>query len=335
MISSRELTFPDERPAERLDTFLSECLPDISRSQLKKLIDGGLITVEDSPVKASLKLKGGESISVFLPQAEPAEAVAEDIPLDIIYEDSDVIVVNKPPGMVVHPAAGHSRGTLVNALLHHCDDLAGIGGELRPGIVHRIDKDTSGLLVVTKNDLSHQKLSLQFKEHTIERRYLALIHGCPKSLTGTVDQAIGRHPVHRKKMSGHSRHGKEAITHWSVIKHFSVENLCLMEFKLETGRTHQIRVHFSEMNHPLVGDPLYGNSSRTASLKDQKLRQLIAQLPGQALHARLLGFIHPRSGKYLEFSCEMPDTLGRLISHLELQHDEDPSANPGEDQRRF
>lgn len=323
MIQTRKILFPEERQTERLDSFLSQCLPDISRSQLKKLIDGGQVVVDGAPVKASFKLKGGESIQVILPAPEPAEALPEEIPLDIVYEDRDVIVINKPPGMVVHPAAGHSGGTLVNALLHHCDDLAGIGGELRPGIVHRIDKDTSGLLVATKNDLSHQHLAAQFKKHTIERRYLALVHGCPVSDSGTVDQAIGRHPVHRKKMSGRARHARSAVTHWKVVKRYDTPKMSLIEFKLETGRTHQIRVHFSEMNFPLVADPLYGNRSRTAAIKDPALKKLIALLPGQALHARLLGFIHPKTGKYLEFSCEMPETLDRIISYLDQHQDEE------------
>lgn len=317
---SRKITFPEERPAERLDTYLTECLSEISRSQLKKLISSGLITVDGTPVKASHKLKGGELIQVDLPEPEPTEALPEEIPLNIYYEDQDVIVINKPAGMVVHPAAGHTGGTLVNALLHHCDDLAGIGGELRPGIVHRIDKDTSGLLVATKNDQSHQSLAAQFKDHSIQRRYLALIHGCPTADSGKVDQPIGRHPVQRKKMSGKAKHSKEAVTLWKVKKRFYEHKLSLVELKLETGRTHQIRVHFSEMNHPLVADPLYGNRSRTAAIKDQNLKKLITQLPGQALHARLLGFIHPKTGKYLEFSCEMPETLSRIISYLEQQY---------------
>ncbi len=306
---TRKIIFPDEHPAERLDSFLSEYLPDISRSQLKRLIDNGRVTLNGNPAKASQKLKGGEALEVVLPEPEPTEALPEDIPLQILYEDQDVIVVNKPAGMVVHPAAGHSHGTLVNALLHHCDDLAGIGGTLRPGIVHRIDKDTSGLLVVTKNDQSHQHLAQQFKQHTIERRYLALIHGCPKTDRGTVNQEIGRHPVQRKKMSTTTRQGRNAVTHWTLLKRYSTFNLSLVELKLETGRTHQIRVHFSEMNYPLVADPLYGNRSRNASIKDPELKKMIAELSGQALHARLLGFIHPKQeniwnfpAKYLKLS---------------------------------
>lgn len=319
MNSSRKLSFPEERPTERLDTYLCECLPEISRSQLKKLIDNKQILLNGTPVKASLKLKGGESILVNLPEPEPIEAIPEDIPLDILYEDQDLIVINKPAGMVVHPAAGHSQGTLVNALLHHCDDLAGIGGELRPGIVHRIDKDTSGVLVATKNDQSHQHLAEQFKQHSIDRHYMALIHGCPDQDSGTIDQPLGRHPLQRKKMSGKARNAKRAVTHWKVLKRYPGERLSLIELKLETGRTHQIRVHFAEMNLPLVADPLYGSKSKLAAIKDPKLKKLIAQLPGQALHAQSLGFIHPRTGKHLEFSCKMPDTLSHLINYLDQQ----------------
>jgi len=304
---------------ERLDTFLSESLPEISRSQLKRLIDKGHITLNGLPAKASSRLKGGESIQVILPEPQTTEATPEDIPLTILYEDEDLIVINKPAGMVVHPAAGHFHGTLVNALLHHCKDLAGIGGELRPGIVHRIDKDTSGLLVVAKNDQSHQHLAAQFKQHSIKRLYLALIHGCPEKSSGVISQSIGRHPVHRKKMSCKAKQARHAVTHWTVLKSYSSEGLSLVELKLETGRTHQIRVHFSEMNFPLVADPLYGNNSRIRMIKDSGLRNLINQLPGQALHAQQLGFIHPKTGKYLEFSCEMPDTLNSIIRYLDQQ----------------
>lgn len=320
MNSTQQLLFPEDRPTERLDTYIVECLPDISRSQLKKLIDNGQVTLNGAATKASYKLKGGESIQVILPEPEPIEAIPEAIPLHILYEDQDLIVVNKSVGMVVHPAAGHSHGTLVNALLYHCSDLAGIGGELRPGIVHRIDKDTSGVIVVTKNDQSHQHLAAQFKDHSINRRYLALVHGSPDGNSGTIDQPIGRHPTQRKKMSGKARNSKRAVTHWKILKQYNVNRLGLLELQLETGRTHQIRVHFAEMNCPLVGDPLYGNRSRTTAIKDMKLRKLIDQLQGQALHAQTLGFIHPTSGKYLEFSCEMPDTLQSIITYLDQKY---------------
>ena len=320
MNSAQQLLFPDDRLTERLDTFLSECLPDISRSQLKKLIDSGQITLNGNTTKASSKLKGGESIQVVLPDPEPVETIPEAIPLHILYEDQDLIVINKPVGMVVHPAVGHPRGTLVNALLYHCKDLAGIGGKLRPGIVHRIDKDTSGVIVVTKNDHSHQHLAAQFKDHSINRRYLALVHGSPDGNSGIIDQPIGRHPTQRKKMSGKARNSKRAVTHWKVLKQYNVNPLSLIELQLETGRTHQIRVHFAEINCPLIGDPLYGNRSRTTAIKDMELRKLIDRLPGQALHAQSLGFIHPTSGKYLEFSSEIPETLQDIITYLDQKY---------------
>ena len=314
---TRQLFFADDRPVERLDTFLSACLPDVSRSQLKKLIEAGQVTLNGAPAKASNKLKGGEAIQVTLPEPEPIKTLPEDIPLHILYEDQDLIVIDKPAGMVVHPAAGHSHGTLVNALLHHCTDLAGIGGELRPGIVHRIDKDTSGVIVATKNDQSHQHLAVQFKEHSIHRRYLALVYGCPDKISGIIDQPIGRHPTQRKKMSGKAKNGKRAVTHWKVLKRYHVNRISLIELQLETGRTHQIRVHFAEINCPLVGDPLYGNHSRKTAIKDMQLRYLVDQLPGQALHAQKLGFIHPHSEKYMEFSSEIPETLAHIIAYLE------------------
>ncbi len=316
---SRQLLFPCDSPAQRLDAFLAEALPDISRAQLKKLIDKQQITCDGVATKPGFKLKGGETIEVVLPPAEPGTALAEDIPLDVLYEDQDLIVVNKLAGMVVHPAAGHFHGTLVNALLHHCDDLAGIGGALRPGIVHRIDKDTSGLLVVTKNDLAHQHLAEQFHQHRIKREYTALIHGHLPTRKGTIDQPLGRHPIQRKKFSTKARNSKRAVTHWSVIEQFTTTKLSLICLQLETGRTHQIRVHFSDAGHPLVGDPLYGRRAELNSIKDLQLRALIRQLPGQALHARVLGFIHPRTGKYLEFSSDIPTPLGHIITHLHQQ----------------
>lgn len=319
---TQQLMFPDDRSAMRLDAFIAESLPDISRSQLKKLIDNGKITLNGSIVKASCKLKGGETIDISLPEPQPIEALPENIPLQILYEDQDLIVINKDVGMVVHPAAGHRSGTLVNALLHHCTDLAGIGGEIRPGIVHRIDKDTSGVLVVTKNDHSHQHLAEQFKAHSVNRRYIALVHGTLPQLKGTVDQAIGRHPNQRKKMSGKGKNCKHAVTHWKTLKQYNSNRLSLIQLQLETGRTHQIRVHFAEMNYPLIGDPLYGNRSRTIALKDMNLRKLIDQLSGQALHAQLLGFIHPTSGKYLEFSTPAPATFQNIIDYLEQTAEE-------------
>lgn len=317
MEENLEFYFEPGQASERLDRFLARSLAELSRSQLKKLVDDQLVTVDGQRVKAGSKLRGGETIAVTIPEADPVEAIAEDLPLEILYEDSDLIVVNKAAGMVVHPACGHASGTLVNALLFHCHDLSGIGGELRPGIVHRLDKDTSGVMVATKNDLTHNHLAAQFKAHTIQRRYLALVHGQVEKNRGTVDAEIGRHPTQRKKMSTHTRSGRRAVTHWKVLRRYDADRMTLMEMRLETGRTHQIRVHLSEMNLPLIGDPLYGNRSRANAINDLEVRQMVQRMSRQALHARLLGFIHPRSGKYLQFTSPLPDDLSTIVSFLD------------------
>ncbi|HEX9023146.1 MAG TPA: RluA family pseudouridine synthase [Geobacteraceae bacterium] len=304
-----------EKPA-RLDQAVG-ALEGLTRSMAQRLIEAGLVTVDGVPQKASLKLKGGERICVAIPPPAPVEPVAEAIPLEILHEDGDLVVVNKPAGMVVHPGAGNPAGTLVNALLGHCRDLAGVGGELRPGIVHRIDKDTSGVLVAAKNDQAHRDLSRQFKEHTIKRVYLALVFGSPREDKGRIESAIGRHPVDRKRMSGGAKRGKRAITHWRVVSRYP--GVTLMRLMLETGRTHQIRVHLSEAGHPLVGDPTYGGSGRLAAVRDQELRALIRELGRQALHAKTLGFIHPSSGEYMEFDTELPRDMARIIEYLEQQ----------------
>jgi 23S rRNA pseudouridine1911/1915/1917 synthase len=310
-----DLTYPADAEPERLDSFIARSLGEVTRSTVQRLIDEGLVTVGGASPKASLKLRGGERITVLIPQPKAAEAVAEEIPLEVLYEDGDLVVVNKPAGMVVHPGAGTSGGTLVNALLAHCRDLSGIGGTLRPGIVHRIDKDTSGVLVVAKNDRAHQSLADQFKEHTIKRVYLALVFGSPKGEKGRIESAIGRHPVDRKRMSGKSSRGKHAVTHWQVLGRFG--GITLLRLKLETGRTHQIRVHLSEAGHPLVGDPVYGGSGRLAGVMDPQLKALIRALDRQALHAKTLGFIHPTTGEYLEFDTELPEDMARIIAYLE------------------
>lgn len=320
MTQQQQLIFPEERSSERLDCFLVESFPELSRSQIQKLLNSQSILLDGAPAKASYKLKGGEFIQISFPEPEPVEAVPEAIPLTILYEDQHLIVVDKAAGMVVHPAAGHARGTLVNALLHHCDDLAGIGGELRPGIVHRIDKDTSGVLVATKNDQSHQHLATQFKAHSVKRRYLALVCGEIKGTTGRIELPIGRHPLQRKKMSSKARHGKRAVTHWKLLQAYPADRLALLECQLETGRTHQIRVHFSEQNLPLLGDPLYGGRSRIKNMADLQLRKLVELLPGQALHAQTLGFIHPESEEYMEFSTDLPSAFAAIIGYLQQKY---------------
>jgi 23S rRNA pseudouridine1911/1915/1917 synthase len=288
--------------------------------QIKRLIDEKLILVNGVISKASARLHGGEEISIRLPEPQPASALPEAIPLRVLYEDSDLIVIDKAAGLVVHPAAGHASGTLVNALLHHCGDLSGIGGELRPGIVHRLDKDTSGVMVATKNDANHLALAAQFKAHSVNRRYLALMHGLLTPARGQINSDIGRHPSHRLKMSSQGRQTRAAVTHWQVQQLYQADRLSLVELVLETGRTHQIRVHFSERNMPLVNDPLYGGRVRTGALQDGVLKKLAQNLPGQALHARLLGFVHPQRQQYLEFTSEPPPAFAALLDYLSLKY---------------
>ena len=305
--------------AVRLDRFLDDLLPELTRSQIKRLIDEGAVTLDGVTSKAGLKLRGGENIRVVLPEPVATSAQAEDIPLTVLYEDSALIVVNKPAHLVVHPAPGHQSGTLVNALLYHCKDLSGVGGELRPGIVHRLDKDTSGVMVATKDDRTHQHLAEQFKAHTIQRRYRALVHGIVPSAKGTIDSPIGRHPVHRKKMSGTARINRHAVTHWRVLRHYEEDRLTLVDLLLETGRTHQIRVHLSEMNHPIAGDPLYGGSSRAKAINDVALRQRVSALDRQFLHAWRLGFDHP-DGTAMLFQAALPPELQDIIDYLEVKY---------------
>ena len=287
----------------RIDVFLAENMEDLSRSGVQKLIDEGLITLNGGKTKANYKLREKDIIDVTVPEAKEVEILPEDIPLDILYEDEDVIVVNKPQGMVVHPAPGHFSGTLVNALMFHCgDELSGINGEKRPGIVHRIDKDTSGVLMIAKNDMAHQSLAAQLAEHSITRKYNAVVYNGFNEDEGTVDQPIGRNPQDRKKMAVTQKHSRHAVTHYRVIER--MEKFTLIEAQLETGRTHQIRVHMTHIGHPLLGDPVYGPKKQPISLE------------GQALHARVLGFIHPRTGEYMEFEAPLPKHFEALLERL-------------------
>lgn len=287
---------------ERLDVYLTAELPDLSRSRIQKLITDGKVTVSGKQVKANYKVQPGDFIEVLLPEPEPVEIVAEEIPLDILYEDEDVIVINKARGMVVHPAAGNYRGTLVNALLEHCDDLSGIGGEVRPGIVHRLDKDTSGVMVVAKSDRAHASLAKQIKDRTASRKYLAIVHGNVKADQGLIDAPIGRHPTDRKKMAVTFSHSRDARTNFRVIERLG--NYTLVECKLETGRTHQIRVHMSHIGHPVVGDPKYG--PRTAHFA----------IDGQALHSAKLTFSHPVSGETMTFKAPLPGDMEEILAAL-------------------
>lgn len=289
----------------RIDKYLSEQMKDQSRSFLQKLLKEQSVFVNGKPVKANYKVCEGDFIQITLPDEEELDVEAENIPLDILYEDSDILIVNKPKGMVVHPSAGHSSGTLVNALMYHCkDQLSGINGVLRPGIVHRIDMDTTGALVVCKNDLAHQSLAEQLKVHSITRKYRALVYGNLAAESGTIEGAIGRHPVDRKKMAINEKNGKPAVTHYRVLKRFG--SFTYIECELETGRTHQIRVHMASIGHPLVGDLVYGPK-----------RCPFPHLQGQTLHAMVLGFEHPRSGNYMEFTAPLPEYFQALLERLE------------------
>jgi 23S rRNA pseudouridine1911/1915/1917 synthase len=320
MAGVRQLQATPEYAGARLDRFLAEQLPELTRSQLKRLIDDGQISLGGAAVKAGLKLRGGEAIEVILPEPQPVAAAAEAIPLTILYEDPHLIVIDKPAHMVVHPAPGHHGGTLVNALLHHCTDLSGVGGALRPGIVHRLDKDTSGVMVATKNDHAHQQLARQFKAHSIRRCYRALVHGLVQNERGTIDLPIGRHPAQRLKMSSSARRGRRAVTHWQVLRRYDRDRLTLLDLTLETGRTHQIRVHLAEMNLPVVGDPLYGNPGLARGVADPQLRKLLEQLDRQFLHAWQLGFCHPVSAAALQFQAALPAELAQIVTYLEQKY---------------
>ena len=298
----------------RLDLYLCRELAGETRSTIQRLIETEHILINGRPARSSLKLKGGESISVNIPAPTAAVPLAEEIPLEVLYEDADLIVINKPAGMVVHPGPGNSTGTLVNALLAHCTDLSGIGGELRPGIVHRLDKGTSGVLVVAKNDRTHNALSAQFSVHSVKRIYQAIVYGNPKEDTGKIEGILGRHPTDRLRRSGTVRQGKRAVTRWRVSERYS--RLSFLELRLETGRTHQIRAHMCEAGFPLAGDPLYPDGGRFNNLVDPQLRKMIVKLDRQALHAKVLGFIHPSSGEYMEFTSEMPDDMKELQEYL-------------------
>ncbi len=308
--------------ATRLDKLLADALPDISRSRLKALIKEGNITVGGKTANSpSAKVKDGETYILTIPEAEDAEPQAENIPLDVIFEDDHLIIVNKPAGMVVHPAPGSPTGTLVNALLHHCaGSLSGIGGVKRPGIVHRIDKETSGLLVMAKHDKAHNGLAEQFADHSIERKYTAVCRGIPNPLNGFVEGNIARHPVDRKRMAVSENGGKWAKTHYRTVNTFMQAGHAIateIECQLETGRTHQVRVHMAHINHPLVGDPVYNRNNKVSALIKGKPRAALQSFGRQALHARSLGFIHPIEGKPFKFESELPYDMKELLETLD------------------
>ena len=292
----------EESKNQRLDAFLASSLDGLTRSQATQLIESGEVAVNGRAVSKSYKLAGGEDIAVTLPEPEPVEAVPQDIPLDVVYEDADVIVVNKPSGMVVHPAPGHPDGTLVNALLYHCaGTLSGVGGALRPGIVHRIDRDTSGLIIAAKNDAAHQYLSAQLVDHTLARTYECIVVGKLREDRGTVDAPIARHPTDRKRMAVVAG-GREAVTHWEVIARYP--GYTHVRCRLETGRTHQIRVHMAYIGHPILGDTVYG------------AKKEVPGLTGQCLHAVGLRFLHPRTHEVVELFCPLPEEFTRMLQKI-------------------
>lgn len=296
-------TIKQEESSVRIDRYLAEQCPEFSRSYLQKLLKEQKVTADGRPVKANYKIQPGAEIQVEIPDMEVPDIRPEDIPLDILYEDEHLLVVNKPKGMVVHPAAGHTEGTLVNAVMAHCgDNLSGINGVLRPGIVHRIDKDTTGALVICKEDAVHRDLAEQLKEHSIKRRYRAIVQGNLKEDEGTIEGPIGRHPTDRKKMAINYKNGKDAVTHYKVLERFG--QYTYIECRLETGRTHQIRVHMTSIGHPLLGDTVYGSFKNPFHLQ------------GQTLHAMILGFRHPVTGEYIEFEAPLPDYFLKLLEKL-------------------
>lgn len=294
-----------EHAGVRLDKHISEELDDVSRSQVQLWLKDGLVKVGDQTAKANHKLAAGDRIVIQLPEPDGGDVLPENIPLEVVYEDADVIVVNKPRGLVVHPAPGHSSGTLVNALLYHCKDLSGINGVLRPGIVHRIDKDTTGLVMAAKNDKAHNGLADQLKSHTVTRKYTAVVHGQLEHQQGTVDAPIGRDTKDRKMYTVTNKNSKQAVTHFAVVERLPEHTM--LELQLETGRTHQIRVHMKYIGHPLVGDPMYGPSKQKVTHR---------WINGQALHAGVLGFDHPRTGERMEFEAPMPEDMKALLELL-------------------
>jgi 23S rRNA pseudouridine1911/1915/1917 synthase len=302
------LTATPEEKGRRLDQFQAEQLEELTRSAAQRLLEEGKVTSGGKVLAKNYKLTGSETVDVELPEPEPIDVVPQDIPLDVVFEDSDVIVVNKPKGMVVHPAPGHPDGTLVNALLHHCgDSLSGIGGELRPGIVHRIDRDTTGLIIAAKNDFAHQKLAAQLQDHTLARVYHCIVIGNLREDSGTVDAPIGRHRTDRKKMAVVSD-GRNAVTHWRVLERF--QGYTYVECRLETGRTHQIRVHMASLGHPLLGDPVYGGDGTRFEARHRTL------FAGQCLHAGELSLIHPVTEQPMTFKAPLPEAFAEVLARL-------------------
>ena len=312
---------------QRVDSFLSVRFPELSRNFIQKLIDDGEVRVDGAACRRSHRLRPGELVEFVIPETREADIVAQDLPIDIVYEDDDIALVNKRQGMVVHPNTNDLDGTLVNGLLFHLSNLSGINGIERPGIVHRIDKDTSGLLVVAKHDQAHNHLGEQFRAHSIERTYVALTWGIPRPLSGTVEGLIGRHPKDRRKQSGRVTRGKHAVTHYTTLEEFGT-TAALVSCSLETGRTHQIRVHLSELHHPLIGDKVYGGLKEHWLPSDPGLRALLSPIRGQMLHAASLGFIHPRTDTFVQFRTALHEPFASALRGLRTHHGLDPDT-PG------
>jgi 23S rRNA pseudouridine1911/1915/1917 synthase len=315
-VAPTELTVPAESDGQRLDRFLVSLLEGLSRSQIQKLIEGGSVSVSRGVPKANLVMREGDRVTIDVPEAAPSTVAGEALPLEIIYQDADVAVLNKPAGMVVHPAAGHASGTLVNALLHHISDLSGIGGETRPGIVHRLDRGTSGVMVIAKNDAAHQELSRQFHDREVEKEYVALVWGVVQA-GKRIDAAIGRDPGNRQKMSAKARHAREAVTRITRAHHMPGVTLC--QVAIHTGRTHQIRVHLSAIGHPIVGDALYGGVHRRVAGDIRAVQRLERPF----LHAERLVFTHPRDGRRMEFTAPLPEDLQEILDALPGWKDDD------------
>ena len=315
------LTVPVQKDNERVDRFVSDALEHLTRSRVQALIKAGMVSINGNDCKANTRVHRGDELRIFMPPPEITEAVPQELPLDIVYEDSELIVINKPPNLVVHPGVGNPDQTLVNGLLYHCTDLSGVGGIERPGVVHRIDKDTSGLLVFSKTDTAHQALSIQFRNHTIDRRYRCMVHGLLPMQQGTIETVYGRHPTDRKKFSSKLvNQGKQAITHWRILESFGGW-ITLLELKLETGRTHQIRVHMADAGYPVVGDQMYGATTRKAAQTgDPYLQDILKPIKRQMLHAYRLGFNHPVTNKKILFQAPDPNDFAHLLEQLRIKY---------------
>ncbi|MCX5839164.1 MAG: RluA family pseudouridine synthase [Deltaproteobacteria bacterium] len=321
----RRFTVAPGEAGLRLDLFLTGKAPQLSRAAIQRAVAEGLALVNGRSAKAGRRVKAGDEVAIRLPEARPSGVLPEAIPLKILYEDASLLVIDKPAGMVVHPAAGHSGGTLVNALLHHCRDLSGIGGVLRPGIVHRLDKGTSGLMVAAKSDDAHRGLAGQFKRHEVKKTYLALVYGDPKTDGGRIEAAVGRHPTDRKRMSTQSRRGRSAVTIWRVRERYGVA--ALLEVDIETGRTHQIRVHLTDLGYPVVGDRVYGGAGRIRTVGDPAARARMKAQNRQALHAGRLSFTHPVTGEEMQFTSPLPEDVADLCAFLRGKGIDDLAKN--------